>query len=189
MKVVMRTATALILLTAAVTACGGTAFTSAPAVQGQASAPAQASGAGQASAPAGSAASAPTTTSIDACALITEQEATAFLGRDPGPGTNTGSASAPACAYGGSLTIGVEPIDGKAVYATTKAAMQASGKAQNLSGVGDAAYVFIVANTIADMEILKGSILLSVHVQGDPSLQNVTLAALTGLGTTAIGRL
>jgi hypothetical protein len=39
------------------------------------------------------------------------------------------------------------------------------------------------------MEILKGSALLTVNVQGDPSLQNITLAALTTLGTTAVGRL
>ena len=39
------------------------------------------------------------------------------------------------------------------------------------------------------MEIVKGSTLLSVHVQGNPSLQNVTVAALTALGTTAVGRL
>ena len=120
---------------------------------------------------------------------ITEQEATAFLGSDPGPGINVGSPAAPACAYGASLTIGVELNDGQAMFATTKAAMQGSGKAQELSGVGDTAYVFIVANTIADMEILKGSTLLSVRVQGDPSRQNVTVAALTSLGTTAVGRL
>ena len=188
MKVPMRSATALLILTAAITACGGASSTASPAALGQASNPAQASAPGATSAPVGSTASAPKTTTIDACALITEQEATTFLGSDPGPGANTGTASSPACAYGGSLTLGVEPNDGKALYATTKAAMQGSGKAQDLSGVGDEGYVFIVANTIADMEILKGSILLSVHVQGDPTLQNVTFARLTALGTTAIGR-
>ena len=185
----MRTATALVILTAAVAACGGSSSTSSPAPQGQGSTPAQPSAPAQASAPESSGASAPSTTAIGACALITEQEATAFLGSDPGPGTNTGSPASPACAYGGSLTIGVEPTDGQARFATIKAAMQASGKAQNLSGVGDAGYVFVVANTIADMEILKGSVLLSVHVQGDPSLRNVTVAALTALGTTAVSRL
>ncbi len=102
---------------------------------------------------------------------------------------DTGSADAPACAYGGSLTLGVDPTDGATQYATTKAAMQGSGKAQDLVGVGDSAYVFIVANTIADMEILKGPVLLSVRVQGDPSQQNVTVDRLSKLGTTAIARL
>lgn len=189
MKVQMRAATALLILTAAVAACGGSSASASPATQGQASTPAQPSAPARASAPPSAGASALSTTAVDACALITQQEATAFLGSDPGPGINTGSASAPACAYGGSLTIGVELNDGQATFATTKAAMEASGKAQNLSGVGDAGYVFIVANTIADMEIVKGSTLLSVHVQGNPSLQNVTVAALTALGTTAVGRL
>lgn len=189
MSVPIRAAAALLILTAAVAACGGSSATSAPPAQGQTPAPVQASTAGQASAPAATAASKPAAGAIDACAIITEQEATAFLGSDPGPGTNTGTASAPACAYGGSMTIGVEPKDGQALYATTKAAMQGSGKAQDLKGVGDAGYVFVVADTIGDMEILKGNTLLSVRVQGDPSLQNVTVARLTDLGTTAVGRL
>jgi hypothetical protein len=182
MKVPMRSATALLIISAAVAACGGSSATSAPAAQGQTAAPAQATAATQVSAPADTSAPAatqaatPGSGAVDACALITEQEATAFLGSDPGPGAETGTADAPACSYGGSLTIGVEPGDGAAMYATTKDAMQGSGKAQDLPGVGDAAYVFIVGNTIGDMEILKGSTLLSVRVQGDPSLQNVTAA-------------
>lgn len=189
MKVPMRSAAALLIVAAAVGACGGSSATSAPAAAGQTQAPAQATAPSQASAPVATQAAAPVAGAIDACALITEKEATAFLGSDPGPGADTGSASSPACAYGGSLTIGVEPTDGQALYATTKAAMQGSGKAEDLTGVGDAAYVFIVANTIGDMEILKGSVLLSVRVQGDPSLQNVTVTRLTALGTTAVGRL
>jgi hypothetical protein len=195
MKVPMRSATALLIISAAVAACGGSSATAAPAAQGQTAAPPQvstpalASTPPQVSAPAGTDASAPAAGAIDACALITEQEATAFLGSDPGPSAETGTAAAPACAYGGSLTIMVEPNDGAAQYATTKAAMQGSGKAEDLNGVGDAAYVFIVGNTIGDMEILKGSTLLSVRVQGNPSLQNVTVARLTALGTTAVGRL
>jgi hypothetical protein len=39
------------------------------------------------------------------------------------------------------------------------------------------------------MEILKGSTILTVNVQGDPSLQNITPAALTTLGMAAAGRL
>jgi hypothetical protein len=121
--------------------------------------------------------------------LITEQEAKAFLGSDPGPGVNTGTPDSPACAYGGSLTFVVQPSAGRAQYDADHGAAQGSGKATDLSGVGDAGYAFIVANTIAQMEIVKGTVLLQVNVQGDPSLQNITLAALTTLGTTAIGRL
>ena len=189
MKVPMRSATALLIISAAIAACGGSSATSAPAAQGPTAGPAQASAPADTSAPAATDAGTPATGAVDACAIITEQEATAFLGSDPGPGVQTGTADAPACAYGGSLTIGVEPGDGAAMYATTKDAMQSAGKAQDLPGVGDAAYVFIVANTIGDMEILKGSTLLSVRVQGNPSLQNVTVARMTTLGTTAVGRL
>ena len=78
--------------------------------------------------------------------------------------------------------------DGKATFDTTKAAMQGSGKAQDLTGVGDDGFVFIVGNTIAQMVILKGSELLTVNVQGDPALQNITLPTLTTLGTAAAAR-
>lgn len=102
---------------------------------------------------------------------------------------DTGTADSPACAYDGSLTVGLELNDGKAQFDATTATMQGSETSQALSGVGDGAYVTIVANTIASMEILKGTTLLTINVQGDPSRQNITLAALTALGTTVVGRL
>jgi hypothetical protein len=126
---------------------------------------------------------------IDACALVTEQEATAFLGSDPGPGVNTGTDASLACAYSASLIIAVDSTDAKAQFNTTQAAMQGSGTSQSMTGVGDEAFTTLVANTIADMEILKGSVLVSVEVQGDPSHQNITLAPLTTLGTMVVGRL
>ena len=67
--------------------------------------------------------------------------------------------------------------------------MQGSGTSQAMTGVGDEAFRTFVANTIADVEILKGSVLVSVEVQGDPSHQNITLAPLTTLGTMVVGRL
>jgi len=48
------------------------------------------------------------------------------------------------------------------------------GKSQDLGGVGDGAFVLTVGNTAGQMEILKGSTILTVNVQGDPSLQNIT---------------
>jgi hypothetical protein len=189
MKIQTRSATAILILSAVVGACGGTASTPSPLAQGQPSAPTQASAPVGSTAPAASTAPAGSTTAINACAVITEQDATALLGSDPGPGMSTGSGSEPACAYGASLTYVVELNDAKAAFDATKAAMQGSGKAQALTGVGDDGFVFIVANTIAQMAILKGSTLLTVNVQGDPSLQNITLAAMTTLGTAAVGRL
>src|ERR1019366_3197451 len=190
-----------LILSAVVGACGGTSATVSPGAQGQASSPAQASAPAdssapaQASAPADSSApaqeSAPAASSagVNACALITEQEATAFLGSDPGPGTDSSTAASPTCAYDASLTFSVDPTAGKAKFDTDKAAAQGSDKLHDLSGVGDAGYAFIVGNTIAQMEIVKGSALLTVNVQGNPSLQNITLARLTTLATTMVGRL
>jgi len=183
MKIQTRTTMALLIVTLAVAACGSSSATVSPAATSQAIAPTPAASAASETAPAAPVAA------TGACPLITEKEAAAFLGSDPGPGQETGTATAPACAYGASLTFSVQSNDGKAQYETTKAAMQGSGKAQDLTGVGDEGFVFIVANTIAQMAILKGTTLLTVNVQGDPSLQNITLATLTALGKTAIARL
>ncbi len=184
MTIQTRSAAALLILTAVVAACGGATATSFPAAPGQAAAPKQAG------APANSTDSTASTVSIKPCALITQQEATAFLGYDPGPGTATdmGSASSPACAYGASLTIGVDPNGGKTKFDSDTSTMQGSANSHTLV-VGDACAATIVANAVASMEILKGSTILTVNVQGDPALQNITAAALTTLGTTIVGRL
>lgn len=186
MKFQMRSATAMLIFSAMVTACSGASATSTSPNQGQAATP------NQAAASAGStAATAPTgsTAAVSACTVVTEQDATTLLGSDPGPGQDTSSDMGPSCAYGASLTLGVGANAGKAKFDGDRAAAQGSAKFQDLSGVGDAAFVFIVANTIGQMEILKGSTILTVNVQGDPSLQNITAASLTTLGTTAVGRI
>ncbi len=184
MNTKIRMLASTLVLGALVTACAGTAANAAPTVQTPTAPPSGNANAAASDAPA----TTTTTAATDACAIITEQEATAFLGIDPGAGMSTGTADVPACAYGGSLTISLVLTDGAAQYAAGKAAAQGSGKSQDLTGVGDQAYAFIVANTIADMEILKGSVLLSIRIQGDPTKQNVTAARLTTLGTTAVAR-
>ncbi len=180
MKIQTRSAAALLVLSVVVGACAGAsaAPTSAPS-----SAPGQPTAAADATTKAGSAAA------IDVCALITQPEAKAFLGSDPGPASNTGDASSPACAYGASLTLVIQPGDGKAKFDSDKAAAAGSDKLSDLPGIGDGAYAFIVAKTIAQMEILKGANLVTVNVQGDPSLQNISVATLTGLATTVVARL
>lgn len=183
MRFQTRSAAALLILSAVVTACGGASAVTSSATQGPAGTPAQAGAAAQSTTATGS------TAAINACAVITEQDATALLGSDPGAGNDTTGDMGPACAYGASLTLNVAPNAGKAKFDSDKASAQGSGKSQDLSGVGDAGFVFIVANTIGQMEILKGSTILTVNVQGDPSLQNITPASLTTLGTAAAGRL
>ena len=170
MKFQMRSAAALLILSAVVAACGGGATASSPISQGQPGGPTQADGAAAPTAPTGS------TAAINACAVITEQDATTLLGSDPGPGQDTSTGMDLACSYGGSLTMNVGANAGKAKFDSDRAPAQGSGKLQDLSGVGDAAFVFIVGNTIGQMEILKGSTILTVNVQGDPSLQNITAA-------------
>jgi hypothetical protein len=168
-------------------ACSGTtaAPTAAPGGQTGASV-APGGGTTQSAAPA--AASGGTGAAIDACALITEDQATAFLGSDPGPGVSTGTPDAPACFFG-SLGIVVAPTDGQAEYTSKTSALQGTASFQTISGVGDAAGATIVANTVADMEFYKGSVGISVEVQGDPSLQNITAASLTMLGAAIASRL
>jgi hypothetical protein len=189
MKSPTKSAVALLILSAMVTACGGAAAISSSAAQSRASAPAQAGAATASTAATDSTAATGSTAAINACAVITEQDATTLLRSDPGPGLDTTSDMGPACAYGASLTLNVAPNAGKAQFDGDRAAGQGSGKPQDLSGVGDAAFVFIVANTIGQMEILKGSTILTVNVQGDPALQNITLASMTTLGTAAVGRI
>jgi hypothetical protein len=189
MKIQTRSAAALLILSAMVTACASSAAT-APSVNHS-----QVAQNTQAGAPAGdatAAASTPargSTPAVNACAVITEQDATTLLGSDPGPGQNTSSDTGAACAYGASLTLSVGANAGKAQFDSDRAPALGSGKLQDLTGVGDAAFVFIVANTIGQMEILKGSTILTVDVQGDPALQNITAASLKTLGTAAAGRI
>ncbi len=127
------------------------------------------------------------TATVDACLLISQQEATALLGSDPGKGIGSATSDGSSCAYDGSLVVTVAPSPGQAAFDATKASMP--GTVQTLDGVGDAAFATIVANTVADMQILKGPVLISVMVQGDPSKQNITADALTGVGKIAVSRL
>jgi hypothetical protein len=189
MKFPTKSGLALLMLSAMVAACGGASAASTSATQGQAGGPAQASAPAGSTAATGSTTATVSTAAINACAVITEQDATTLLGSDPGAGQDTTSDMGPACAYGASLTLNVAPGAGKAQFDTDKASAQGSGKSQDLTGVGDAAFVFIVANTIGQMEILKGSTILTINVQGDPSLQNITPDALTTLGKAAAGRI
>ncbi len=187
MHLTTRAAISLVALGFVIAACSGTgaAPTISPASQaGTSNAPLGtiASSAAPAASTAGGAAT-------DVCALVSEAEAKTFLGYDPGPGVNTGTDDAPACAYGGSLTFSLDASGGRATYDADHGAAQGSGTITDLTGVGDAGYAFVLANTIAQMVIVKGSTVVTFNVQGDPSLQNITVASLTTLGTTAMSRL
>jgi len=189
MKIYLRPVAGLLIAGLALAACSGSAAAPTPGAVTPGQSSSSAAPAGGPSAPAAqSAAPAAGGAAIDACALITEQQATAFLGSDPGPGVSTGTPDAPGCFYG-SLGILVAPTDGQAEYTTKTSALQGTANFQTISGVGDGAGATIVANTVADMEFFKGNVGISVEVQGDPSLQNITAASLTMLGAAIASRL
>ncbi|HLY13240.1 MAG TPA: DUF3558 family protein [Candidatus Limnocylindrales bacterium] len=189
MNLHLRPAAGLLLAGLVLAACSGSAATPAPTVGG--AGPTAATGDPSAPPAAAAASTAPAAggATIDACSLVTEQEATTFLGSDPGAGLSTGTADQPACAYGASLTLSIQPSAGKAQYDADRGAAQGSGKSTDLTGVGDAAFAFVVANTIGQMEIVKGAVVVTLNIQGDPSLQNITVDRLTTLGTVVAGRM
>jgi hypothetical protein len=178
-----RMAAGLLIVSAVFTACGGAARTPSAAGAGESFAPIPSSASRQTTTPSAVAAA------IDACALVTQPEAATLLGFDPGAGTSTGTDAAPACAYGASLTIGVALADGKSQFDSKTSGSIGSANDHVIDGVGDQANALVVANTVADFEILKGSVNVSVMVQGDPVSQYITVDALTALGKTIAGRL
>ena len=189
MKFPTKSALALLILGAMVAACGGAAAISSSAAQSRTSAPVQAGASTGSTAATDLTAATGRTAAIDACAVITEQDATTLLGSDPGPGMDSTSDMGAACSYGASLTLNVAPAAGSAQFDSDKSSAGESGKSKDLSGVGDAAFVLTVANTIGQVEILKGTTILTVNVQGDPALQNITPTALTTLGIAAVARI
>lgn len=130
MNLRLRPVAGLVLAGLILSACSGSAAAPTAAGPGQSSA-AGAPTSAPASAPAMSdapAASVPAAAStVDACTLVTEPEATTFLGSDPGPGVSTGTADQPACAHGASLTLSIQPGAGKTQYDADRGAASGSG--------------------------------------------------------------
>ena len=124
----------------------------------------------------------------DPCTLVTQQEATTALGvatdatAIPAGGGLPGQRS---CGYADSASaklvqVAVWPADAAAFTALKG---QAGGTAQDVSGLGDAA--FLAAGTLY---VHKGSLAVSVFAQGlgtDAAAKPV----LTSLATAAVGRL
>ncbi len=78
----------------------------------------------------------------NACALVSEQEAGAALGTDPGAGQTVTSHGASSCMYGTSpviLTVNLVPNGGKAAYDQLRA-HGIAGQLVDIPGVGDAAF-------------------------------------------------
>jgi hypothetical protein len=101
---------------------------------------------------------------ITACGLITEQDASAALGRAVGQGTPGGTAALSECIYAqGSLIVSMK-TDSKALYDTSHASAKAKG-ASDVPGIGDSAFK---AGTYQSCTLLfvKGTTLVSILFGG-----------------------
>lgn len=133
--------------------------------------------------------------STDACSLLTEQDAAAALGSDPGPGQQTSLlGAATACTYlasDSSLQLSFTPSGGKATFdqefAQLPTAAAAAGTVTTLDGIGDHAFGQF-QGTRGAINFDKGDALVVVGlnlagVAEPPRSQIIVLA------TTAAGRI
>jgi hypothetical protein len=112
---------------------------------------------------------------MTACGLVTEQDASAALGRAAGAGTAGGTAALSECIYdNGSLIVSMK-TDSKALYDTSYAQAQTKG-ATDVPGVGDSAFQYSASTTFSGLEFLKGTTLVNILV-GGAGARDVALAA------------
>ena len=165
------------------------------------------SAAAQAGSAAGSSASAPTSaagktsaapaqpaqaTVATACALISEGEAGAALGADPGPGNKFSSHGSSQCQFGSYATqfllVNVTPTRGRAGYDLMhdNPKVSQSGAVATLPGVGDRAFELTGPGT-ASIYFNKGDVLVLVSVVIHTAAAPPMAQALS-LAKTAAGR-
>lgn len=99
----------------------------------------------------------------NACALVTEKEAGAALGADPGPGRDVASHGASSCMYSTSpslVTVNALPSAGKADYEHLRA-QAPGGRVVNIAGVGDAAFATF-SGPAASIDFYKGDTFVAV---------------------------
>lgn len=118
----------------------------------------------------------------NACALVSEQEAGAALGTDPGAGQAVTSHGASSCMYGTSpmiVTVNLVPTGGKAAYDHLHAT---AGQLVNIPGVGDAAFGTF-HGPAAGIDFYKGDIFVAVvlvtgQASAPPKDQAIALAKM-----------
>jgi hypothetical protein len=102
---------------------------------------------------------------MTACRLVTEQDASAALGRATGQGTAGGTAALSECIYdNGSLIVSMK-ADSKALYDSSYAQAQAKG-ATDVLNVGDSAFQYSASTTFSGLEFLKGTTLVNILIGG-----------------------
>jgi hypothetical protein len=152
----------------ATTAVSSSAATSAPSATSAATTPV--------AAPAS--ATAPVTnggSGLTACGLITEQDASAALGRPAGHGTAGGTAALSECVFdSGSLIVSMK-TDSKALYDTAYTQAKAKG-ATSVPSVGDSAFQYGASATYSGVDFLKGTTLVSI-IAGGTGARDAALAA------------
>ena len=102
--------------------------------------------------------------SMTACGLVTEQDASAALGRAAGHGTAGGTAALSECIYDAGALIVSMKTDGKALYDKSRAEAQAKGVADT-PGIGDSAFK-AGTDKFCTLLFIKGSTLVSVLFGG-----------------------
>ena len=101
---------------------------------------------------------------MTACRLVTEQDASAALGRAAGQGTAGGTAALSECIYDqGSLIVSMK-TDSKAFYETSRAQAKAKG-VPDLPGIGDSAFK-AGTDQYCTLLFLKGTTLVSILFGG-----------------------
>jgi len=167
MKLHTPAAMAALVLSAVLASCGLASVMSPPQARTASGAPAA-----LVQSPTPQLAPAPSSATHDLCALVTELVATAGLGKDPGPGSAPGATGAEACLYAGAgglfLQVGTDSNQDRSLYESARAkirgpVLQQRGTFQDLSGLGDAAFVETTIRGGA-CYVLKGSILGHVTV-------------------------
>ena len=122
---------------------------------------------------------------VDACTLVTEQDASAALGSDPGPGVPDAQSGVTACTYGAApamVSVHLSPA-GKTEFDQAHAAPIQGATLVDLTGIGDGAFGIFQA-PVASIAFYRGSSYVSIVIFADGSQDRAV-----ALATAAAGRL
>ena len=127
-----------------------------------------------------------------ACTIVTEQEAMAALGNDPGAGAESYTAGVGNCVYGARssvVRVSIDPTYGKAVYEGDLSSLKSANSAVvvDVPGVGDAAVVTPSGASQATVYFYKAKAFLEITVgveTGEPPKDKAV-----ALATNVAGRM
>ena len=122
---------------------------------------------------------------VDACTVVTEGDASAALGADPGPGVPESQSGVSACTYGTApamVSVHISPA-GKAEFDQMHAAPIEGTTPVDLTGIGDGAFGAF-KTPVAAIAFYRGSSYVSIVIYSDGSQDRAV-----ALATAAAGRL